>query len=530
MVSPADELIGALADAGATTLFGLPGGGPNLDVVGAALDRGLDFVLAHGENAAAIMASTHGLLTNAPTPVVVTRGPGATSVTNGAAQATLDRYPLVVITDTVAEGSRERVAHQRIDQRALFAPIAKLTGRLGADVTSEQLTDAATAATTWPGGTVHLDYDAAAPTSIPIGAVGTPASSTAADMQRARDLIAAADRPLVIVGMEAAVLGGQQLADALHTASIPTLSTYQAIGLVPTESDINAGLFTNGALEAPVLEAADAIVTIGLDTVEPIPAPWTHEIPMVSISTNAEPSAYFPPADVSLIGDLTKLTTQLLPPGVLRDTSWSTTSAKTHREAARASISSTDASDEVLDPTSLVKIAAACAPPNLTTTVDAGAHFLAVMPLWPVKRPFDLLISNGLATMGFAVPAAIGAAVARPGRAVLALTGDGGLGMTLAELETIVRLQLPITVLVFNDATLSLIKIKQQAHHGGREVVGYGPTDFAAVASASGMHGMVVSTADELQAELSSGWDRPRLIDARVDPSDYQRLITATRG
>ena len=107
MVSPADELTAALADAGVTTMFGLPGGGANLDVVGAGLDRGIEFVLAHGENAAAIMAATHGLLTGTPTPVVVTRGPGATSVTNGAAQATLDRFPLVVITDTVAQADRD---------------------------------------------------------------------------------------------------------------------------------------------------------------------------------------------------------------------------------------------------------------------------------------------------------------------------------------------------------------------------------------------------------------------------------------
>ena len=114
------RLAAALAAAGSTTMFGLPGGGPNLDVIGAATAEGLRFVLAHTEAAAAIMASTHGLLTGTSSAVVVTRGPGASSLTNGLAQATLDRYPLVAVTDTVPVASTSRVAHQRLDQRAML--------------------------------------------------------------------------------------------------------------------------------------------------------------------------------------------------------------------------------------------------------------------------------------------------------------------------------------------------------------------------------------------------------------------------
>ena len=178
----------------------------------------------------------------------------------------------------------------------------------------------------------------------------------------------------------------------------------------------------------------------------------------------------------------------------------------------------------------LVETAIAALPETITTTVDAGAHFLAVMPLWPVSEPFRLLISNGLATMAFAVPAAIGAAVARPGEPVLAFTGDGGMSMTMAELETIARLQLPITVVVFNDATLSLIRIKQTAEHGGDRAVAYQLTDFAEVARASGIDGYVVNSALEFRTVLAQDWDRPRLIDARIDPSSYPALLAATRG
>ena len=168
--------------------------------------------------------------------------------------------------------------------------------------------------------------------------------------------------------------------------------------------------------------------------------------------------------------------------------------------------------------------------PPASITVDAGAHFLAVMPLVPVANPHQLLISNGLATMGFAVPAAIGVSLARPGEPVVALTGDGGLSMVLGELETIARLELPITVVVFNDAALSLIEIKQSAGHGGSEAVRYRPVDFAAVASASGLDGIVVESERELAAALSGSWEQPRLVDARIDPSAYPALISVSRG
>jgi acetolactate synthase-1/2/3 large subunit len=110
------------------------------------------------------------------------------------------------------------------------------------------------------------------------------------------------------------------------------------------------------------------------------------------------------------------------------------------------------------------------------------------------------------------------------------MVGDGGLAMTLAELETVTRLRLPVTVVVFDDAALSLIEIKQKPGQGGPEAVRFGPIDYAAVAAAMGLDAAVAATQKELSVLLDAGWDRPRLIDARIDPATYTRLITATRG
>ncbi len=517
----AERLAASLRAAGADTMFGLPGGGPNLDVVGAALAEGMRFVLAHGETAAAIMAGTYGRLTNQPAPVVVTRGPGAASVANGAAQATLDRFPLVVITDTVPSVQAQRVPHQRLDQRAMMKPLTLRTATIADRSTDDDLNRLIAEAVSWPSGAVHLDFDPSA--AIPPDLVAAPPipSVRSAVVDEARAAIAAARRPLVLVGFEAALWGGGLLR-TLERLGCPVLTTYQAIGSVPSEGDLHAGLFTNGALERHILDQADLIIALGLDEVELISAPWSIEAPVVRLSTVVQDSPYMP-VMVDVVAPVEVLLDLLVRTG--RD--WPTDAAVVSRRAQRAALRT---GRDCFGPLQLVASAIEALPDAITTTVDAGAHFLAVMPNWTADRPLRLLISNGLATMGFALPAAIGAALARPGEPVLALTGDGGLSMVLAELETLARLELPVTVLVFNDSALSLIEIKQQSHHGGPSAVRYRPVDFATIAAGSGLASTVVKTARELSAALAGDWNQPRLIDARIDPTDYPHLIKATRG
>jgi len=158
---------------------------------------------------------------------------------------------------------------------------------------------------------------------------------------------------------------------------------------------------------------------------------------------------------------------------------------------------------------------------------------LAVMPLWEVTEPGRLLISSGLATMGFALPAAIAVASCATARLVVAFTGDGGLGMTLAEIETAARLRLRIAVVVFNDGALSLIKIKQRpAGQGGAEAVDFLPVSYARAAQAMGAAAVTVSTQTELAAALSAAScrDGPTVIDVQVDPAGYPAIMDLSRG
>lgn len=517
----AEALAAEVARAGADTVFGLPGGGPNLDVVGAADAAGLRFVLAHGETAACIMAGTYGLLTERPALAVATRGPGAASAVNGAAQATLDRFPLLLVTDAVPAAQARRVAHQRLDQRALLAPATKYTGTLGRRDPAGTAAAALALAAAQPPGAVHLDLDHTVDgTPVPVPAPLAPPTPEA--MARAAALATAATRPIAVVGTGALAWAAEVRA-ALATVGCPALTTYQAAGLVPVTSPQFGGLFTNGALERPLLADADLVLAVGLDPVEPIPAAWHLTAPVVSIAPWPVVDPYYVP-DVELTGPVGPLLGRLVP--ALRST-WPAGSARVALDTARAAIRAAPAA---FGPVDVVDEVAAAAPPGVVATVDAGAHFLAVMPLWPAREPLGLLISNGLATMGFAVPAAIGAALARPGHPVVCFVGDGGLGMTLAELETIARLDLPVTVVVFDDAALSLIEVKQRDGHGGAGAVRYRPVDFARAAAAFGLDAVAADDRAGLARALTGSWDRPRLIDARIDPSPYRDIIRATRG
>ena len=519
----AEELIAAVRLHGADTVFGVPGGGANLDLVGAANAAGLRFVLAHAETNGAIMASTFGLLTGRPAMAVATRGPGATSSVNGAAQATLDRSPLLLVTDCVPTSDRERVAHQRVDQRAVMRPVTKWSGTLGADEAAASTARSALAlAGEAPRGAVHLDFDPGGE-SEPVRGSSAPAPPDPADVERARSMLAAADRPVVIAGVDCND-GAEAVRAGLELLGCPVFTTYQAVGLLPDGHPQLAGLYTSGAIERALLSEADLVVALGLDTVEPMPTPWGYDTPVLSI-TASPPASTFVPADLELTGRVVALVAELAGHS---SHGWPADAGVTAFGRARAALG--DVSGSGFGPVELTLAVAGAVPSGATATVDAGAHFLAIMPFWKPSGVRRLLISNGLATMGFALPAAIGAALARPGDPVVCMVGDGGLGMTLAELETVARLRLPITVVVFDDAGLSLIEVKQQAGQGGEAAVKYAPVDFAGVARAMGLDAYVASGAADVTAVLGGGWDRPRLVDARIDPSAYADLIRLTRG
>lgn len=518
----------ALAAAGADTVFGIPGGGNNLDLIGAVESAGLRFVLAHAETPAAIMAAVYGDLTDTPAGCVVTRGPGAASAVNGVANAMLDRQQLVLVTDAVSSADLERIAHQRLDQPAIFAPITKWSATAGSRNSAATASHALTATMSHPRGPVHLDFDpTGSSTSVPEPAPGVLVDAD--DVHRLAQLLAAARQPVIVLGGGARHVVGP-VRRLVRGSATPVLMTYRAKGAIPDSWPNAAGLLTGATTEAPLLAAADLIVMIGVDTVELIPSAWPYTTPVVSVAAWPETSPYLTRA-VELVGDMEELVSHLAEHWPA--TEWEADGNRHRdRELARLTSAGPEARDGIR-PQVVVQRARAAAPSGSVATVDAGAHMLPAMSLWSVENVDEVLISSGLATMGYAVPAAIGAGLARPDRRIVCFTGDGGIGMSLGELETICRLDLPITIVVFNDSRLSLIAIKAKpSNNGGANAIAYRDIDFAAVAAGYGMRSERAATVDELDAALASAFTHPgpTMVDVRVDPSGYPEILDAIRG
>src|SRR5262249_40335976 len=171
-------------------------------------------------------------------------------------------------------------------------------------------------------------------------------------------------------------------------------------------------------------------------------------------------------------------------------------------------------------------------PAGTVVTVDSGAHMFPASTFWTAVLPGEFLMSNGLATMGFALPAAIAAQLVHPRRRLIAFTGDGGLMMAAAELETMVRLALPIVVVVFDDGALSLIKIKQDQRGTGDLPLAYAGPDLAALGRSFGLTTLVADTEETLGRAVVTALSGsgPVLIDARVDPSGYRTMLERIRG
>jgi acetolactate synthase-1/2/3 large subunit len=534
MPTVADLIVRRLVEAGVRTLVGMPGGGSNLDLVDAAGRAGLPFVLSHTETAGALIACAQAELSGHPGACLATIGPGVASLVNGAAHASLDRVPLLLLTDAMPAAGREIHQHQRVEHGALFTPVTKARWTLSAEGSAEQITSALALSIAEPRGPVHIDLapdvSRLAVSSIANQILHPPKDKDSPALEdRVRELLSAARRPIVIAGLG---VRDQRDADAIRALcerhNVPALVTYKAKGVIPDEHPLFAGVFTLGALERPVVENADLIIGVGLDPVEFLPRAWDYRAPVVSLSRWEYGRSQMPIA-ASIIGDLV-VSIGAIGSALPESNDWKSAEVRAHalrqRDAMRI------AAPAGWSPSSAVETAARALGPEIQVTVDAGAHMFPIMALWPARRPHQVLISNGLSTMGFALPSAIGAALLNRSNHVVALTGDGGLLMCLAELGTAARERLKVITIVFSDRSLSLIRIKQ-------EKMGYAPVgmsldgvDWLAAAKTFGLPAWRAHNDDGMTHALDEAMktDGPSLVEAVIDSSTYPETMRALRG
>jgi len=544
MPTVADLLVEGLIRAGVPRIFGVPGGGSNLEVLESARARGLPFVLCHQEWAACIMAAVTGELTGRPGAVLSTLGPGVTASATGLAHARLDRAPLIYISDRHPEGVLRFSSHQYVDHIGHLGAITKGSVTVGADSAGHWIAHAVQLALGEPRGPVHLDLaaDVASQSAIPTAVSVTPPPLPPPDVslvERAAEMIRAARRPIVITGLGCRAADAKWLCAFAEAMPAPVLTTYKAKGAIPDPHPLALGTFTGGALEEPLVRRADLIIAFGLDTVELIPRRWSYAAPVLSLTRcpSTEPrvrapggGAYFVPA-LEVVGEpgaiLEDLAPRLIPRGTRAD--WDVAEVDRIRRERLAAL---EVPVPGLAPHRVAQMTRELTPAGSIATVDAGAHMFQTTTYWQALEPGELLISNGLATMGFALPAAIAAQLVYPDRRVLSFTGDAGLMMVAAELETVVRLRLPIVVVVFNDEALSLIEVKQEQKGFGGVSMRYAGPDLAALARAFGLRAFIATDEISMHSALVAAQTSPgpALIDARIDPSGYRRMLEIVRG
>lgn len=534
MQSVADILAEGIQNAGTARIFGVPGGGSSLELIEAARRSQLRFVLCHQESSACIMAAVSGELTRTPGAALVGLGPGVASAVNGLAYALLDRAPMVVFTDRHPENVRPFTTHQALDQPRLIENVSKARWIVDAATAREQIAEAVELCLADPPGPVHMELSSdVASASVSASALPEHRDSDPAhipDVNRAAEQIRSSRRPVLLVGLQCRDDTDAREVRALATRlGAPVLTTYKAKGILPEDHPLHAGIITGAVVEQSVVSSADRIVAVGLDAVELIPKPWAYQSPVLHINRESSLPRYYRP-DITLTGALDAILHELT-----RQIGSDTVAAWDPEEPARLK----RAANQLLSPESGAlaphRVAELCrerSPRNAIAVVDSGAHMFPMVHFWTAYDPQSFLISNGLATMGFALPAAIAAQLVHPERRVLCFTGDGGLMMVAAEMETVKRLGLPIVVVVFNDYALSLIQIKQEQKGYGSRDMSYGGPDFTALARSFGWAGFSAASETELGEALDAAFtsDVPTLIDARIDSSGYRQMLEAIRG
>lgn len=543
----AQLLVRKLALAGVKKIFGLPGGGSSLDIIAAAAAENIQFVLTKTENAAVMMAGALAETTGVPGVALMTKGPGLTNAANGVAYASLDRAPVIVLTDGFTPKQLTYITHQVFDQQAVLKPLVKAVSRLESGNPEDEIDALLATATTHPLGPVHIELTSeTARRHVDVVQPNGHDSKVNAGQKRPqvmrpidtkqlealRMTLRKARKPIVVVGLEA-----RAHSDAVRTfiqsLGCAVLMTYKAKGVVPDESPQVLGIFTGGSLEQEAIAEADLMVLVGLDPVELILQPWRYTTPVVDISSFKHPVHYVEPS-VQVIGSITDILIELTSAGEVSQKEWESTELARLRTNAQTQLAYAPVKQAVA-PDRVAQLAAVCcekAGVKPYFSIDAGAHMFSVAAFFPAQRPGDVLISNGLATMAFALPAAISAAVQEPAATVLCFTGDGGLMMCLGELCTAVEQRAKIVVVVFNDSSLSLIDIKQQSRSLEPNGVRWQHHNFAATMSALGGFGVSVATEGEFEAAMEQALmtKGPSLIDVLIDPSGYPEQLKAMRG
>ncbi|HFL7274072.1 TPA: acetolactate synthase AlsS [Enterococcus faecium] len=521
-------------------VFGIPGA--KIDGVFNELeDQGPELIVTRHEQNAAFMAQAIGRITGEPGVVIATSGPGASNLATGLVTATAEGDPVLAIAGQVKRSDLLKLTHQSMDNAALFQPITKYSAEIqDPETISEVIANAYRMAKSSKKGASFI--------SIPQDVVDAPVqgnvikplsdpklgSASADDIRYLAERIREAKLPVLLVGMrgssEKETLGIRQL---VGKTALPVVETFQAAGVISRELEAHffgrVGLFRNQPGDM-LLKRSDLVIAIGYDPIEYEARNWNAEKDARIIVIDEAPAEIDPfmQPERELIGDISAtldlLTGSLEPQQVSED-------AKEYLASLQAELTERDIVQSkgeagILHPLEVINTLQSKVTDDMTVTVDVGSHYIWMARHFRSYEPRHLLFSNGMQTLGVALPWAISAALVRPNTQIVSVSGDGGFLFSAQDLETAVRKKLNIVHLIWNDGHYNMVEFQEKMKYQRASGVDFGPVDFVKYAEAFGAKGIRATSVEELEKALEEGFatEGPVIIDIPIDYRDNEKL------
>ncbi|KAF79700.1 acetolactate synthase AlsS [Staphylococcus aureus] len=538
----ADMVIDTLKNNGVEYVFGIPGA--KIDYLfNALIDDGPELIVTRHEQNAAMMAQGIGRLTGKPGVVLVTSGPGVSNLTTGLLTATSEGDPVLALGGQVKRNDLLRLTHQSIDNAALLKYSSKYSEEVqDPESLSEVMTNAIRIATSGKNGASFI--------SIPQDVISSPVESKAIslcqkpslgvpsehDINDVIEAIKNASFPVLLAGMRSSSAEETNaIRKLVERTNLPVVETFQGAGVISRELENHffgrVGLFRNQVGDE-LLRKSDLVVTIGYDPIEYEASNWNKELDTQIINIDevqAEITNYMQPKK-ELIGNIAKtiemISDKVDEPFINQQHLDELEQLRTHIDE-ETGIKATH-EEGILHPVEIIESMQKVLTDDTTVTVDVGSHYIWMARNFRSYNPRHLLFSNGMQTLGVALPWAISAALVRPNTQVVSVAGDGGFLFSSQDLETAVRKNLNIIQLIWNDGKYNMVEFQEEMKYKRSSGVDFGPVDFVKYAESFGAKGLRVTNQEELEAAIKEGYeiDGPVLIDIPVNYKDNIKLST----
>lgn len=534
-ITGAQLIVKMLEHHGITTVSGIPGGTvlPLYDAL--SQSRSIRHILARHEQGAGFMAQGMARTSGKAAVCLACSGPGATNLVTAIADARLDSIPLVCITGQVPTAMIGTDAFQEVDTYGVSIPITK-HNYLVRDISEipQVFVEAFRIAQTGRPGPVWIDIPKDIQTAVidisELPAVAESMASTAIEYQtiaEAAAMINQARRPVLYLGGGIMSAGATEQARTLaEQANLPTTMTLMALGTLPANHPLSLGMLgMHGARSTNfILQEADLLIVLGArfdDRAIGKTAEFCPNAKIIHVDIDRAELGKIKQASIAICGDVGEVLSQLIPHIEAQPrTEWYQRVHALQHEFPFAM----PGADNPLMPYGLIRAAAACVDDQAIITTDVGQHQMWVAQAYPLNRPRQWLTSGGLGTMGFGLPAAVGAALANPGQKVLCFTGDGSLMMNIQEMATASEHQLDVKIILMDNQALGLVH-QQQTLFYQRNVFAAtypGVVDFLTIARGFGLQTCDLNAAANPVAALQDAISRPGpcLIYVRIDSGE----------